>query len=36
MLCLHDTIHDDDPAVQRFLSAVEDAHSLTVLILAAW
>ena len=36
MLCLHDTIHDDDPAVQRFLSAVEDAHSLTVFILAAW
>ena len=22
-VCLHDTIHDDDPAVQRFLSAVE-------------
>ena len=36
MLCLHDTIHDDDPAVQRLLSAVEDAHSLTALILAAW
>src|SRR5256885_13721442 len=36
MLCLHDTIHDDDPAVQRLLSAVEDAHSLTVFILAAW
>ena len=35
MLCLHDTIHDDDPAVQRFLSAVEDAHSLTVLILGS-
>ena len=29
--CLHDTLHDDDPAVQRFLSAVEDAPSLTVL-----
>ena len=36
MLCLHDTIHDDDPAVQRLLSAVDDAHSLTAFILAAW
>src|SRR6266568_6491823 len=36
MLCLHDTRHDDDPAVQRFLSAVDDAHSLTAFILAAW
>src|SRR2546430_3239916 len=36
MLCLHDTIHDDDPSVQRLLRAVEDARSLTALILAAW
>jgi hypothetical protein len=36
MLCLHDTIHDDAPAGQRFLSAVEAAHALTVCILAAW
>ena len=36
MLCLHDSIRDDDPAVQRLLCTVEDAHSLTVLILAAW
>jgi hypothetical protein len=36
MLCLHDTIHDDDPAVQRLLSAVDAAHSLTAFILAAW
>ena len=36
MLCLHDSIRHDDPAVQRLLSAVEDAHSLTALILAAW
>jgi len=36
MLCLHDTIHDDDPAVQRLLSAVADAPSLTAFILAAW
>jgi hypothetical protein len=36
MLCLHDSIRHDDPAVQRLLRAVEDAHSLTDLILAAW
>ena len=36
MLCLHDSIRDDDPSVQRLLHAVEDASSLTVLILAAW
>ena len=36
MLCLHDSIRHDDPAVQRLLSAVEDAPSLTALILAAW
>jgi hypothetical protein len=36
MLCLHDSIRDDDPSVQRLLSAAEDARSLTALILAAW
>jgi len=36
MLCLHDSIRHDDPSVQRLLGAVEDAHSLTALILAAW
>src|SRR2546421_292609 len=36
MLCLHDSIRDNDPAVQRLLSAVEDAHSLPEFILAAW
>jgi hypothetical protein len=36
MLCLHDSIRLNDPSVQRVLSAVEDAHSLTALILAAW
>ena len=36
MLCLHDSIRDDDPDVQCLLRAVEDALSLTVLILAAW
>jgi hypothetical protein len=27
MLCLHDSIRDDDPSMQRLLSAAEDAHS---------
>ena len=36
MLCLHDSIRHDDPSMQRLLSAVEDAPSLTALILAAW
>jgi hypothetical protein len=36
MLCLHDSIRHNDPAVQRLLSAVEDAHTLSALILAAW
>ena len=36
MLCLHDSIRHDDPAMQCLLRAVEDAPSLTALILAAW
>src|SRR4029453_15615440 len=36
MLCLHDSIRHNDRAVQRLLSAVEDAHSLSAVILAAW
>jgi hypothetical protein len=36
MLCLRDSIRDDDPSVQRLLRALEDADSLTALILAAW
>ena len=36
MLCLHDSIRHNDPVVQRLLSAVEDAHALPALILAAW
>jgi hypothetical protein len=36
MLCLSDSIRDNDPSVQRFLSAVEEARTLTALILAAW
>jgi hypothetical protein len=36
MLCLSNSIRDDDPSVQRLLRAVEDAPSLPALILAAW
>jgi len=36
MLCLSDIIRDDDPSVQRLLRAVDNAPSLTALILAAW
>jgi hypothetical protein len=36
MLCLYDSIRHDDPALQRLLRAVEDATSLTAVILAAW
>ena len=36
MLCLSNSIRDNDPSVQRFLSAVEEARTLTALILAAW
>jgi hypothetical protein len=36
MLCLHDSIRHDDPAGQRLLDAVADAHALTAVILAAW
>ena len=36
MLCLTDSIRHDDPAVQYRLRAVEDATSLTALVLAAW
>jgi hypothetical protein len=36
MLCLHDRIRDDDPLLPRLLNAVEDAYSLTEVILAAW
>lgn len=33
MLCLADTIHDDDPAWQHLRCAVDDASSLTAFIL---
>ncbi len=36
MLCLTDSIRDDDPCVQRLLCTVEEAHTLPELILAAW
>lgn len=36
MLCLSDSICHDDPSLQPLLSAVENARSLTALILAAW
>ena len=36
MLCLHASIRHDAPSVHRLLGAVEAAHSLTALILAAW
>ena len=36
MLCLHDSIRDDDPCVQRLLCTVEEAHTLPALVLAAW
>jgi hypothetical protein len=36
MLCLHDSIRDAAPSVQRLLRAVEDIPSLTTVILAAW
>jgi hypothetical protein len=36
MLCLLDSIRDDDPTWQRLLSAVADAQTLTELLLAAW
>ena len=36
MLCLRDSIRDDDPSVQRLLRAVEEADALTTLVLAAW
>jgi hypothetical protein len=36
MLYLPNSICHDDPSVQRLLRMMEDAHSLTALILAAW
>ena len=36
MLCLPNSICHDDPSVQRLLRMMDDARSLTALILAAW
>jgi hypothetical protein len=36
MLCLSDSIRHDDPAVQQLLRTIEEAHTLTQLILAVW
>ena len=36
MLCLLDSIRDDDPSWQRLLRAVEEAQTLTELLLAVW
>ena len=36
MLCLNDSIRQDDPCVQQLLSTIEEAHTLAQLILAVW
>jgi hypothetical protein len=36
MLCLRDSLRQDAPAVQRWLHAVDDAHTLTAILLAVW
>jgi hypothetical protein len=36
MLCLSDSIRQDDPSVQRLLHTVEQAQTLTQLLLAVW
>ena len=36
MLCLSDSIRLDDPSVQQLLSTIEEAQTLTQLILAVW
>jgi hypothetical protein len=36
MLCLQDSIRHDDPSVQRLCDALENASTLSALVLAAW
>ena len=36
MLCLSDSIRHDAPSVQQLLRTIEEAHTLTRLILAVW
>ena len=36
MLCLSDSIRHDDPSMQQLLSTIEEAQTLTQLLLAVW
>jgi hypothetical protein len=36
LLCLLDSLRQDEPAVQRLLHAVDEAHTRTEIILAVW
>jgi len=36
MLCLNDSIRYDDPSLPRVLSAVEETHTRTALLVAVW
>lgn len=36
MRCLMDSIRQDEPAVQRVLAAVDEAHTRTEILLAVW
>jgi hypothetical protein len=36
MLCLTDSIRQDDSDLQQRLAAIEQAQSLTALVVAAW
>jgi len=36
MLCLSESLRHDDPVVQQLLRPIEEAHTLTQLILAVW
>ena len=36
MLCLMDSIRQDEPAVPRLLQAIDEAHTLTEILLAVW
>ena len=36
MLCLSDSIRHDDPSMQQLLSTIEEAQTLTPLLLAVW
>lgn len=36
MLCLSDSIRDEDPALQRLCHAVAETQTLTELLMAVW